>query len=353
MINSDKVSAPRRLRLGDLSVSFLHPLAQALLDYGHSAAPLFKRFAISDELLAQPRARLSIARYMRLGHAAARLCQDPALGLTIGQHSRLSHAGLAGVCAAQAPDIESAARSLIRLEPLYARNYRGQSSVTEDDSGLWLNFYSISPYNAFNRFVVDSILSGWLAQLSAALGEPLQADVVEIEYPAPAEAERYSAHFNGPVYFSAGANRVHLSRAALEKPLPQHCPGTWQQLLELSEHELLLQTRTRSLRERVINLLGPLLHGREPQLSDIAKRLQLPEWTLRRRLQEEDSSFRQLLADTRRDLAMAYIRDTELSFGEIAYALGFASAEAFQRAFKRWSQLTPGQYRKTLRAKVD
>ena len=353
MINSNKVPSTRRLRLGDLSVSFLLPLAQAVRDYGQSPDALFTRFGISQAVLEQPRARLSIARYMRLGHGCARLCDDPALGLSIGRHSRLSHAGLAGVCAAQAPNLGEAARILIRLEPLYAHNYRGQSSIEEDETGLWLNFYSISPYNAFNRFVVDSILSGWLAQLGAALGEPVQADLVEIEYPAPAEAERYAAQFACPVQFSASANRLHLPRALLGKAFPEHCPGTWQQLLELSLHELSLHTRTRSLCERVTQLLGPLLHGQEPQLSDIAKRLHLPEWTLRRRLHEEGSSFRQLLAGTRRDLAMAYIRDTELSFGEIAYVLGFASAEAFQRAFKRWSDQTPGGYRKTMRAKAD
>jgi AraC-like DNA-binding protein len=48
-----------------------------------------------------------------------------------------------------------------------------------------------------------------------------------------------------------------------------------------------------------------------------------------RRRPEEGTQFRAILNDTRRDLAMTYIRDTELAFGEIAYLLGFASAEAF------------------------
>jgi AraC-like DNA-binding protein len=46
---------------------------------------------------------------------------------------------------------------------------------------------------------------------------------------------------------------------------------------------------------------------------------------------------------------MTYIRDTELAFGEIAYLLGFASAQAFQRAFRRWNNQTPGEFRRSQR----
>ena len=114
-------------------------------------------------------------------------------------------------------------------------------------------------------------------------------------------------------------------------------PEVFAQYYELlgydAERELEQLTRTRSLRERIIHLLGPMLHGREPELEEVASKLQLPSWTLRRKLAEEGTQFRTLLNETRRDLAVAYIRDTELAFGEIAYLLGFASAEAFQRAF--------------------
>ncbi|PNA48125.1 AraC family transcriptional regulator, partial [Pseudomonas sp. MPR-R5B] len=78
------------------------------------------------------------------------LTDDPALGLRMGQLSRLSQAGLAGVTAAQAPTVREAARCLIRFEALYGSNYRGQSSFHEDAQGAWLRFYSISPYNAYN-----------------------------------------------------------------------------------------------------------------------------------------------------------------------------------------------------------
>lgn len=338
------------MRLGDLSVGFVQQLADAVRSCGHDPLPLLDQYGLDAARLSQPMARLSIPRYMRLGHAAIALTGDPALGLRMGQLSRLSQAGLAGVTAAQAPTVREAARTLIRFEALYGSNYRGQSSLHEDAQGAWLRFYSISPYNAYNRFVVDSIISGWLHQLSAVADRPLTCEHIEIEFSEPEYAEQYSVLSHNPVRFRADTNQLRLNHATLDRRNPQHCPSTWAYLLQLCERELEQLTRTRSLRERITQLLGPLLNGgREPDLEEVAVRLKLPTWTLRRKLTEEGTRFRAILNDTRRDLAMTYIRDTELAFGEIAYLLGFASAEAFQRAFKRWNAETPGEFRRRQR----
>ncbi|QXI39970.1 AraC family transcriptional regulator [Pseudomonas xantholysinigenes] len=336
-----------RVRLGDLSVGFIQPLADALQAQGHDPHPLLLRYGLDAPRLAEAGARLSIPRYMHLGHAAIALCGEPALGLHMGRLSRLAQAGLAGVTAAQAPTVGDAARTLLRFEPLYAGNYRGQSRFLEDSQGAWLQFYSISPYNDYNRFVVDSLLSGWLAQLATLAARPVQAERLEIEFEAPSYAAQYQGLCSTPVQFAATANQLRLSRATLALPNPQHCPSTWQYLLQLCETDLAQRTRIRSLGERITHLLGPLLNGgREPDLEEVARHLQMPSWTLRRKLAEEGTGFRDLLNDTRRDLAETYIRDTALAFGEIAYLLGFASAEAFQRAFKRWTGLTPGAFRR-------
>uniref|UniRef100_UPI003555D0D4 AraC family transcriptional regulator ligand-binding domain-containing protein n=1 Tax=Pandoraea sputorum TaxID=93222 RepID=UPI003555D0D4 len=139
--------------------------------------------------------------------------------------------------------------------------------LLEDSEGAWLRFYSISPYNAYNRFVVDSLLSGWLSQLSGVADRSLQAQRIEIEFNAPDYAAAYAALSEQPVVFAAATNQLRLGNASLEIRNPAHCPSTWQQLVQLCELELERLTRTRSLRERIISLLGPLLNGgREPDL---------------------------------------------------------------------------------------
>ncbi|MDD1976674.1 MULTISPECIES: AraC family transcriptional regulator [Pseudomonas] len=339
-----------RMRLGDLSVGFIQSLSEALQQRGIEPTTLLQRYGLDAARLGEAGARLSIPRYMHLGHAAIELTGDPALGLQMGAISRLSQAGLAGVTAAQAPTVGEAARTLLRFEPLYAANYRGRSSFHEDSTGAWLRFYSISPYNDYNRFVVDSLLAGWLAQLSNLAGVSLMAERLDIEFETPAYAADYQALCSNPVHFAAQTNQLRLNRASLALRNPAHCPSTWRHLLNLCEAELEQRTRIRSLSERIAHLLGPLLNGgQEPDLEEVAQHLQLPTWTLRRKLAEEGTQYRAILNDTRRDLAMAYIRDTELAFGEIAYLLGFASAEAFQRAFKRWNSMTPGAFRRSQR----
>lgn len=249
------------MRLGDLSVGFVECLADAVRSYGQDPLPLLDQYGLDPARLAQPLARLSIPRYMRLGHAAIALTGDPALGLRMGQLSKLSQAGLAGVTAAQAPTVREAARTLIRFEALYGSNYRGQSSLHEDAQGAWLRFYSISPYNAYNRFVVDSIIAGWLQQLSSVAGRPLLGEHVDIEFSEPEYAERYSVLSHTAVNFRAETNQLRLNHASLDLRNAQHCPTTWAFLLQLCERELEQLTRTRSLRERITQMLGPLLNG--------------------------------------------------------------------------------------------
>ncbi|WP_312230946.1 AraC family transcriptional regulator [Pseudomonas sp.] len=344
---------PAAIRLGDLSVGYLHSLADAVDHLGHASQPLLEHYGFDAARLAEPRARLSIPRYMHLGHAAIALTGEPALGLLMGRFAYLHRLGLAGIAATQAPTVREAARTLIRFEALYASNYRGRSSLQEDSGGAWLRFHSIGPYNAYNRFVVDTVLAAWLQQLGALAQTPLAAQALQLEFTAPDYAERYPLEFGCQPAFAADFNGLRLDQQALNVRNPLHCPGTWNELLQLCEIELQRLTRPQNMRDRVIQLLGPRLHGREPDMDDIARQLQLPAWTLRRRLAEEGTRFSAIVNETRRDLAMAYVRDTELSFGEIAYLLGFASAEAFQRAFKRWLKQPPGEMRRSYRQTMN
>ena len=238
--------------------------------------------------------------------------------------------------------MRAAVRCISRFEPLYAQNYRGTSPLLEDNQGAWLSFYSIAPYNAYNYFVVESMLLGWINHLRQVSGRNLDIELLQIEYPEPNYSAVFTEHLKCPIEFNSRHNRIRLSKPALALNNPQHCPNTWHALLKLWEEQLAIKTRSHSLVEQVKQLIAPLLKNGEPNIALVAQKMQLPTWTLRRKLAAQGTQFRQLINQTRYDLASNYIRDTNLTFSEISWLLGFSSPEAFQRAFKRWSQQTPG-----------
>jgi AraC-like DNA-binding protein len=81
----------------------------------------------------------------------------------------------------------------------------------------------------------------------------------------------------------------------------------------------------------------------------VATNLNMSARTLRRKLREENTSFRQLVDGLRRDFALRYLRDTDLTVGDIAEALGFSDAANFRHAFRRWTNTAPHEFRSASR----
>jgi AraC-like DNA-binding protein len=72
----------------------------------------------------------------------------------------------------------------------------------------------------------------------------------------------------------------------------------------------------------------------------------MSESTLARHLEDEGTTFKALLDDLRRRLALRYVGLSQLPIAEIALLLGFSQAAAFHRAFRRWTDQTPLEYRR-------
>jgi AraC-like DNA-binding protein len=90
--------------------------------------------------------------------------------------------------------------------------------------------------------------------------------------------------------------------------------------------------------------------GRPMSFDLVAERLRISSRTLRRRLEQEGTSFRELIDELRAHAAIKYVRDTDLTIEDIAFALGFSDAAAFRHAFRRWTKSAPHEYR---RARID
>lgn len=97
---------------------------------------------------------------------------------------------------------------------------------------------------------------------------------------------------------------------------------------------------------------GPLLVERQQDLSAqawsvsrVAKMLFLGESTLRRRLQQESQSFRQIVEEVRMAHALGQLQTTSRPIGEIAQNSGYQSGSRFTARFRQHYGLLPKHVR--------
>jgi len=147
---------------------------------------------------------------------------------------------------------------------------------------------------------------------------------------------------------------MRVAHADLDARLPTGNPevaAMTERMLEAQLAKLDRQDVVARLKARILDALP----SGSPVEEDIARALAMSQRTLQRRLADAGTSFGGVLDATRRDLAFHHLSNPERQVSEIAYLLGFAEAASFNRAFRRWTGLSPSEYRAALghRAAVD
>ena len=339
----EHLSQRKRNTLGDISVLYVTVVARAIEAHGLDPLPLLAQFGLDARLLAAPDARISIPRFMRLGQAAIELTGNPALGLTMGDLTRPIDAGRAGLAAQAAPDCGSALATLIGFDLLTSHNSRGQPAINL--AAGHADFYSIRPYNIFNYFVVDSVLAAWTCFLRTVSGKSRVLARVTVEYPSTGLDTAFEDWFGCQVAFGADHNRLYLLPGIAAQPSLFGQPAMYRLLSEDCRRALEQLRSGWGIQDRVKEKLASLLVGEPPRLEQVAVELGMAPWTLQRRLAGEDTGFRELVDITRKDLALDYVRETQMPLSEISWLLGFSGPAAFHKAYRRWFGMSPGEHR--------
>jgi AraC-like DNA-binding protein len=157
--------------------------------------------------------------------------------------------------------------------------------------------------------------------------------------------DEYTRLLSVPVRFEAAHPAVLVDDDALDSPCVGHDPNLYRVVRSHADLLLARAPSDLSIRGRTRAAVAGLVAQGEPDIGRVARALATSDRSLQRRLQEEGTSFREVVDDTRQELAMGYLGDRQLSVSEVAYLLGYAESSAFVRAFKRWTGKTPGEAR--------
>jgi AraC-like DNA-binding protein len=178
-------------------------------------------------------------------------------------------------------------------------------------------------------------------------GRDISPLVVDMAYPVPANPALYRDSFRCPVSFDMPVCALVYALDDVTGPLPTSNP----QLADLHDRyagEYLERFNQAETSYRVREAIVRRLPDGEPRREQVAHDVAMSERTLQRRLEDEGTSFHQLLDDTRRELAQQHLGRLQLSIVQAAYLLGFADQRSFFRACRRWFGQAPGEYREQL-----
>lgn len=308
---------------------------------------IFGHAGISPEMAGSPTLQLSLGSYCRLFEESARLTRNGNFGLWFGNSFEPRDLGLWGYAALSSPTLGAALETLVDLFPLHQQS--SSMALTPSPDGLVRLEYRIdAPQIVERRQDAELSLGMFLNIIREALGQGWAPEEVHFEHPKPEAWREHERAFAAQAFFSQPTNAIVFRRQALKFAMPGADPRLMsamrlclQQLSERSDVRF-------SIADRVRTAVRAKLPEGFPPIEAVAAELRLPLSAIQRELHYDGLSYSTLVETTRRDLALSYVRQRQLSFSEIAFLVGYSELSAFSRAVRRWTGLSP----RALRAQV-
>jgi len=316
-------------------------IVAAAATYQSDTRALVNEAGISAALLDTPGARIPDAAIRRLWARAVAATGDPCLGLVAAQHHVATSFHALGFAWLASRSLGDMLTRLVRYEKVLLNINWAVLEQAEGRTALRLVHRcdeepaaSCRTDNAFATLVY------WSRHLAR---EEVAPAAVEFRHGDHAQRSRYEKMFKSPLTFGAAVDRLWLEGDLLARPLPGRSAALAAEADRIADAYLVGLTDEPTTR-RVRELLVDLLPQGEVALEAAAQRLFMSARSLQRHLREEGHNFRSLLDETRRTLAMEYVRDGGHSLAEVAFRLGFSDQSAFTKAFKRWTGSSPASY---------
>jgi AraC-like DNA-binding protein len=222
----------------------------------------------------------------------------------------------------------------------------------EHNEYVTYRFY-LDPLSPYSRQMAELLIANAFAVAKAVSGrETLTPVVVRFQHREPQTIKSHLEFFRCPIEFDAPHNEISFAREVLTYKTAGSLM-LFKPLLGLYiRHRIRhLPTADDSIRSTIALAIGSMLGTGNCSLGYIAVGLGMSAKKLQRLLEKEDVKFSSIVDDVRQHTARHLLEDSNASVAKISSMLDYSSNPAFTLAFKRWTGLSPLQYRKKMREK--
>jgi AraC-like DNA-binding protein len=329
---------------------FVRVLLDALRQRGVPVSALFAEGEAEAKRRSALEARMPMGQFQTLIERAIQLTGDPALGLHCGARGRDASFDVMGYIVAHAPTMAHVIDLLRQFEPLFMDDAHLHCRQSAERVLLRCEVPRLNP--AVDRTIKELALAGMMRMLRVFGAEPHEIHSVSFDYPQPSYIAEYQRVFGSIVRFDQPLNGIEFSSALLDRPHVDANPDLHAVFYAHAQRSFERMSRAQTVVERVRAYLQSQPPGRLTTMTAVARDLGLSVRSLRRRLLEENASYRELTQEALKDAALRLLREPQRTVQDAAYTLGFADVTAFHRAFKRWTHVTPAEYQQRASARA-
>jgi AraC-like DNA-binding protein len=313
-------------------------------DYGIDPQSTFRQLSIDTSKFHKPGARVSFAKMDKLWSAAIAASGDPMFGFTVGGRALPSDFFVLGHAWLASATLLGALRRLCRYGDVLSTLHSHLDVERQADGYALIKTYpegATKPQKAAKDGTYVALLK--LCEFVAR--KPVRPLRATLTVPLDCKSERYDELFECPVSYGSDCEIWLFGAADLEQPLSGSIPDVASATDRIADNYI-ASLDDSAVATAVRQLLVQMLPSGHADQDSIASRLYRSASTLQRQLGAEGTNYRSVLESTRRDLAEHYLKDGEYTQAQIAFMVGFSDQSNFARAFKRWTGLSPGEYKK-------
>ena len=322
----------------------LQPIARALLQLGMDPTQIFARYGVSLDALNDPHAQVAADVEFDLWSALVTETDNPLIGLKLADVIPNGAYWTYEYLLRHSPTIGAALEKALRYQRIFANdvqlilvNSGNISHARLDHDGMGGAYPHPAQATEYLFAVIFRAING--------LVPTARAKEVRFTHARLGPVSEYTRRLGCRVRFEQPYNEVVFATEMLAREVVSADQRLTNVLEEHVQRVLATVPNLDPWLPRARKALDTLLAAHDASLPQLAKALHVSARTLRRRLAERGASYRELLDDARRSLALQRVMDADASFDEIAGALGFNDVSAFYRAFRRWTDATPAAYR--------
>jgi len=321
--------------------SYTQAFASALEAAGIDPQEIFSEVGVGAQVTSDPLKRISNAEVSQLFQASVRATNNPCFGIEVGERMQPGNLHALGFAMLASVTLRDFYNRVCNYYRVVSRNADFEQEEVDGASVLVARNLALS--------VCNETQDAWLTMMVRFLRFLYQQELnplwIDLCRPAPDGGEQpFLDYFLCPVRFNCKELRIAIDSKIMDREL--HGGSA-----DLAQHhdQIVMQYLEKMERKDVVNRVRRLITDElaSGMLSKqgVAEKMNMSARNLQLKLAEQNTTFQETLDGTRQNLAAGYIEQSHLAITEIAYLLGFSDASNFTRAFRRWHDLSPSDYR--------